>query len=202
MSVMGALSGVARGIDVLNEKISKLSTWLVLILTLETALSAIVLKVLDIGSNAFLEIRWYMFSAIFLFGAGYALQKNAHVRIDVLVSRFGHRAQAIVDILGTLFFLAPVALLVIWMSWGVFADSFVTREMSSSAGGLLLWPARLMVPVGFGLLLLQGFSELIKRMAFLLGSGPDPYIDDKPSAEEELANQIRAARQTDAEGGL
>jgi TRAP-type mannitol/chloroaromatic compound transport system permease small subunit len=201
MQVMRTLSCIARGIDALNEWVSKLSIWLVLIVTLETAVSAIVLKVLNVGSNAFLEVRWYLFSAIFLLGAGHALQKNAHVRIDVLLSRFSRRTQAFVDIFGTLFFLAPVALLVIWMSWGVFVDSFSSGEMSSSAGGLALWPARLLVPMGFGLLLLQGLAELIKRLLFLTGNGPDPYSSgDKLSAEEELANEIRAARKIDAEG--
>lgn len=198
---MDVLLRAARGIDALNEKIAKLTTWLVLIVTLETAASSIVLKVLDIGSNAFLEIRWYLFSAIFLLGAGYALQKNAHVRIDVLAGRFSHRTQAVIDIFGTLVFLLPVALLVIWMSWGVFVDSFVSSEMSSSAGGLLLWPARILVPAGFGLLALQGVAELIKRLAFLTGRGPDPLAkEDKPSAEEELAEEIRRRQQTEGEG--
>jgi TRAP-type mannitol/chloroaromatic compound transport system permease small subunit len=198
MQVMRFLSRFARGIDVLNEWVSKLSIWLVLVVTLETAISAVVLKVLNVGSNAFLEIRWYLFSAIFLLGAGHALQKNAHVRIDVLLSRFSRRTQAFVDIFGTLFFLAPVALLILWMSWSVFADSFTSSEMSSSAGGLALWPARLLVPVGFGLLLLQGIAELIKRVLFLTGNGPDPAgSDERPSAEEALANEIRAARKAE-----
>ncbi|MDP5240533.1 TRAP transporter small permease subunit [Uliginosibacterium sp. 31-16] len=197
---MKVLLKVAHGIDALNEWVARIAIWLVLIVTLETAASAIVLKVLDVGSNAFLEIRWYLFSAIFLLGAGYALQKNAHVRIDVLTGRLSRRAQAAIDIIGTLFFLFPVSLMVIWMSWGVFAESFVSSEVSSSAGGLLLWPARLLVPAGFGLLLLQGVSEMIKRLAFLSNQGPDPLGEKKMSAEEELANEIRRQREAAGEG--
>ena len=203
---MGAtrwVSAVTRAIDGLNERVARCSFWLVLILTLETALSAIVLKVFDIGSNAFIEIRWYLFSAIFLFGAGYTLQKNAHVRIDVIAGRFSRRTQAIIDIFGTLVFLFPLAILVIWMSWGVFADSFASGEMSSSAGGLILWPARLMVPLCFGLLLLQGLAEILKRLLFLCGAGPDPLATgDKPSAEEQLAEEIRRAQKNGKEGAL
>ncbi|MBS1208002.1 MAG: dctQ [Proteobacteria bacterium] len=197
---MKVLLGLARRIDALNDIVARISIWLVLIVTLETAASSIVLKVLDVGSNAFLEIRWYLFSAIFLLGAGHALQKNAHVRIDVLASRFSRRTQAVIDILGTLFFLLPVCVLVIWLSWGVFADSFSSGEVSSSAGGLLLWPARVLVPAGFGLLLLQGLAEMIKRVAFLAGCGPDPLgVDKQMSAEEELANAIRRQREANGE---
>lgn len=188
-------------IDLINKWISKASIWLVLLLTLETAVSAIVLKVLNVGSNAFLEIRWYMFSAIFLFGAGYALQKNAHVRIDVLTGRCNHRTQAIIDILGTLFFLWPICVLVIWYGWHAFMNSWAIQENNGSDGSLLQWPVRLMVPVGFALLLLQGVSELLKRILFLLGRGTDPYeVDGKPTAEEALADEIRAHK-GEAEGG-
>lgn len=203
MGVTKGVSAVTRAIDLLNEWVARCSFWLVLILTLETAISAIVLKVFDVGSNAFIEIRWYLFSAIFLFGAGYTLQKNAHVRIDVIAGRFGRRVQACIDIFGTLAFMFPLAVLMIWMSWGVFVDSFVTGEVSSSAGGLILWPARLMVPLGFGLLFLQGLAEILKRVLFLCGTGPDPLdTGGGPSAEEELAEEIRRSRQGGKEGAL
>ncbi|GAB2894466.1 TRAP transporter small permease subunit [Uliginosibacterium flavum] len=198
---MKVLLGVSRAIDALNAWVAKLAIWLVLILVLETAASAIVLKVLDVGSNAFLEIRWYLFSAIFLLGAGYALQKNAHVRIDVLTSRFSRRTQAGIDIFGTLFFLFPVCALIIWLSWQVFANNFASGEDLGSSGSLILWPVRLLVPAGFGLLLLQGLSELIKRIAFLAGHGPDPLdADKKMSAEEELIQEIRRQREAGGEG--
>jgi len=203
MGVTKGVSAVTRAIDLLNEWVARCSFWLVLILTLETAISAIVLKVFDVGSNAFIEIRWYLFSAIFLFGAGYTLQKNAHVRIDVIAGRFSRRVQACIDIFGTLAFMFPLAVLMIWMSWGVFVDSFVTGEVSSSAGGLILWPARLMVPLGFGLLFLQGLAEILKRVLFLCGTGPDPLdTGGGPSAEEELAEEIRRSRQGGKEGAL
>lgn len=198
---MKVLLGVSRAIDALNAGIARLAIWLVLILTLETAASAIVLKVLDVGSNAFLEIRWYLFSAIFLLGAGYALQKNAHVRIDVLASRFSRRTQALIDIFGTVFFLFPVCALIIWLSWQVFASNFASGEDLGSSGSLILWPVRLLVPTGFGLLLLQGLSEVIKRLAFVTGQGPDPLeADKKLSAEEELIQEIRRQREAGTEG--
>jgi len=198
---MKVLLGVSRAIDALNAWVAKLAIWLVLILVLETAASSIVLKVLDVGSNAFLEIRWYLFSAIFLLGAGYALQKNAHVRIDVLTSRFSRRTQAGIDIFGTLFFLFPVCALIIWLSWQVFANNFASGEDLGSSGSLILWPVRLLVPAGFGLLLLQGLSELIKRIAFLAGCGPKPLdADKKMSAEEDLIQEIRRQREAGGEG--
>jgi len=201
---MGSIRGVSaivRGIDLVNEVVAKCSFWLVLVVTLETAFSAIVLKVFDVGSNAFIEIRWYLFSAIFLLGAGYTLQKNAHVRIDLFAGRCSHRTQALIDILGTLFFLFPFAILVIWMSWGVFFESFVSGEHSSSAGGLILWPARLMVPLGFGLLFLQGVAEILRRVLFLCGAGPDPLArHERASSQQKLADGIGQRQSGSGEG--
>ncbi|MFT4173157.1 MAG: TRAP transporter small permease subunit [Rhodocyclaceae bacterium] len=164
--------------------------WLILLVTLISTANAIVRKAFDISSNAYLEIQWYLFSAVFLLGSGYALLRNVHVRIDVLVSRFSPRVHAWIDIFGTIFFLFPITLMVIWLSWGVFMTAFSTGEMSGSAGGLILWPARLMVPVGFTLLFLQGLSELIKRVAFLRGRVKLDAADEA-SAEELLAEDIR-----------
>lgn len=193
--MVGATGKLVSMIDTLNAWVARCSFWLVLVLVLETAASAIVLKVFDVGSNAFIEIRWYLFSAIFLFGAGYALQKNAHVRIDVLTGRCSRRTQAMIDIFGTLVFLFPLAVLVIWMSSGVFVEAFVSGEKSSSAGGLVLWPARMMVPLGFGLLCLQGVAEILKRLLFLCGEGPDPLAAASgQNSQEELANDIRQSR--------
>lgn len=171
--VIGLLK-VAGWIDCLNRWVGRSIIWLVLVAVLISASNAVIRKVLSVSSNAFLELQWYLFSAIFLLGAAYTLQRNEHVRIDVITSRFSRRVQTWIDIFGTLFFLLPVTGLVLWLSWPVFLRALDSGEMSSSAGGLLLWPARLLVPLGFALLGLQGLSELIKRVAFLAGRGPDP----------------------------
>jgi len=147
------------------------------------------------SSNAWLEIQWYLFSAIFLFCAGYTLLHNQHIRIDVVTGRFSKRVQAWIDIFGTILFLLPMAVTIMWLSWPVFVDTYQRHEVSSNAGGLVIWPARLLVPIGFLLLILQGLSELIKRVAFLLGLIADPSEEQEgPSAEEQLAEEIRKQR--------
>ena len=186
------LSGL---IDALNERVGRLSYWLILVMVLISAGNATVRYTFDRSSNAWLEIQWYLFSAVFLFCAGYTLLHNQHVRIDVLSSHLSRRARAWIDILGTLFFLFPMAIAIMWLSWPVFVQAYRLHEESSNAGGLIVWPARLMVPIGFFLLVLQGFSELIKRIAFLRGLIPDPTEKDEgPSAEEQLAEALRKER--------
>ncbi|MEJ0046540.1 MAG: TRAP transporter small permease subunit [Rhodospirillales bacterium] len=137
----------------------------------------------------------YLFSAVFLFCAGYTLLNNQHVRIDVITGRLSKRAQAWIDIFGTVFFLMPMAIAIMWLAWPVFVEAYQRNEMSTNAGGLIIWPARLMLPVGFFFLIAQGFSELIKRVAFLRGLIPDPSEKQhEPTAEEILAEEIRKAR--------
>ena len=192
MKTLLRLSGF---IDALNERVGHFSYWLILVAVLVSAGNAIVRYVFDMSSNAWLELQWYLFSAVFLFCAGYALLHNQHVRIDVISSRLSKRARAWIDILGTLFFLLPMAIAIMWMSWPVFVQAWELQEMSGNAGGLIVWPARLMVPVGFLLLILQGVSELIKRVAFLLGLIPDPSEKNEgPSLEEQLAEALRKER--------
>ncbi len=160
---MQALLRISRLIDVLNERIGRLVYWLVLLTVLVSAGNAIVRKVFNYSSNAYLELQWYLFSAVFLLCAGFALLRNDHVRIDIVSGRFSARGQAWIDIFGTVFFLLPMAGIFIWLSvpW-----VYETRhDISGSAGGLILWPARILVPIGFTLLALQALSELIKRMA-------------------------------------
>ena len=182
----------SRLIDAINEHVGKTVYWLVLAMVLLSAGNAIVRKVFNYSSNAYLEAQWYMFSAVFLLAAGYTLLRNEHVRIDVIAGRLSPRAQAWIDIFGTLFFLLPMATLIMWLSWPVFVQMYVHHEISGSAGGLPLWPARLLLPVGFALLVLQGISELIKRVAFIAGAGPDPIKrHDAHAAELELAEEIR-----------
>ena len=189
---MALLLRISALIDALNERIGKAVYWLVLVAVLISAGNAIVRKVFNMSSNAFLEAQWYLFAAIFLLCSGYTLLRNEHVRIDVIAGRLSPKAQAWIDVLGTLFFLLPMAILFIYLSWPVFVRTYTHGEISTNAGGLVLWPARLLVPIGFTLLSLQGISELVKRVAFIAGKGPDPIKrHDAHAAELELAEEIR-----------
>lgn len=192
---MSALLAVSRAIDALNQRIGRATIWLVLAAVLISAANAIVRKAFDMSSNAFLELQWYLFSAIFLLCAPYTLLRNEHIRIDVLAGRLSKRAQAWIDVFGTLFFLLPMAIVIMWLSWPVFVRSWNIGEVSSNAGGLIVWPARLLVPIGFLLLVLQGLSQLIKLVAFLRGQGADPNEKHDPLAvEKELAAAILRER--------
>ena len=192
---MKALLSFSRGVDWINERVGKLIYWLVLIAVLVSAGNATIRYTLNTSSNAWLEVQWYLFSGIFLLGAGYTLLNNAHVRIDVVSSRLSKKTQTWIDILGTVFFLFPMAIAIMYLSWPVFVNALKSGEMSSNAGGLMVWPARALVPLGFLLLILQGASEAIKRLAFLQGLIPDPSEKDEgPSAEEQLAEEIRRQR--------
>ncbi len=192
---LNPLLRLARFIDALNERVGQLVCWLVLAAVLISSGNAAFRYVFNNSSNAWLELQWYLFSAIFLFGSGYALLHHAHVRIDIFSSRLSKRTQTWIDILGTLFFLLPMALLILYLSFPVAIRAFVSNEMSSNSGGLPVWPARFMIPIGFTLLILQGVSELIKRIAFLKGLIPDPSERIvKKTAEEELAEEILRQR--------
>lgn len=198
---MTSLLKLADLIDRINAWVGKSIVWLILIAVLVSSINAVIRKAFNISSNAFLELQWYLFSGVFLLGAAYTLQRNEHVRIDVISGRFSKRTQTWIDIFGTVFFLLPMTLMVLWLSWPVFVLSFESKEMSNSAGGLIVWPARLLVPVGFALLSLQGISELIKRLGFLAGIAPDPTEKHgEKSAEEELAEAIRKAAELKEKG--
>ena len=166
---MNRLLALARAIDALNERIGRAAMWLVLLATLISSGNAVMRYGFDLSSNAWLEIQWYLFALIFLLGAGYTLKHNGHVRIDILYGRFSPRLQAWVDLIGGLLFLLPLCGLMVWMGWGGFSDSLAVNETSPDAGGLLRWPIKLAIPLGFALLLLQGVAEAIKRAAFLTG---------------------------------
>lgn len=192
---MHALLKISRLIDALTERVGKAATWLVLVVTLISAGNAFVRYLFNFSSNGLLEIQWYLFSAIFLLCSGYTLLKNEHVRIDVVAGRCSPRVQAWIDITGTLFFLAPMAVAVLYLSWPIFVESYRVGEHSSNAGGLLVWPVRALVPVGFALLVLQGISELIKRVAFLQGLIGDPNAKSPAATpESELVRVIEAQR--------
>lgn len=164
---MAPLLRIAALIDSLNERVGRASYWLVLVAVVVSSGNAIARYALGLSSNAFLEIQWYLFAAIFLLAAGYTHKHNGHVRVDVFYSRFSPRTQAMVDILGGLFFLLPMALFILWLSWPMFSASFAINEGSPDPGGLLRWPIKLMIPLGFALLSLQGIAEIIKRAAVL-----------------------------------
>lgn len=166
------LQQVSRLIDQVTEKLGKLLGWLILATVFLSAGNAMSRYTLSLSSNAMLELQWYLFSAVFLLGGGYALKYGAHVRIDVLSSRLSPRAQACIDVFGTLCFLMPTAALMLYFSWPVFLRALSSSEVSTNAGGLLLWPARLLVPLGFALLLLQSISELLKRINDIVSRRP------------------------------
>lgn len=192
---MNALLALSRAIDAFTERVGRIVYWLILVVVLISAANAVVRKLFNYSSNSYLEIQWYLFSVIFLFGAGYTLLRNEHVRIDIISGRLSARAQNWIDVIGITLFLLPMALIIMWLSWPLFIDAFVRNEVSTNAGGLIIWPARLMMPIGFALLIVQAISELIKRIAFLLGRIPDPLekLHGK-SAEAELAEEIARLR--------
>lgn len=189
---MQALLLFSRAIDGLNAWIGRYVIWLILASTVISGVNAIVRKVFNYSSNAFLEVQWYLFAAAFLLAAGYTLLQREHVRVDVVSSRLSKRTQIWIDLFGFLFFLTPMCLVVLWYGIPFFLQGFESNEMSSNAGGLLRWPVYLMMPLGFGLLMLQGFSEAIKRVAFLQGLIDDPTVKpDEKTAEQELAESLR-----------
>ena len=183
---MQMLLALSRLIDAINARIGQAASWLVLVVVLISAGNAVVRKLFNVSSNGLLEIQWYLFSAIFLLAAAYTLQKNEHIRIDLLVGKLSARGQAVVDIVGTLLFLMPVCYLLISFGWPMFLDAWNSGEMSSDAGGLVRWPVFLLIPVGFALLMAQGLSELIKRVAFLQGLIPNPAIKSHDPHKEPV----------------
>jgi TRAP-type mannitol/chloroaromatic compound transport system permease small subunit len=179
--MMKVLLTISRAIDALNERVGRTVLWLVLVMALVSAANALTRYLFNLSSNAWLELQWYLFAAVFLLCAGYTLLHNEHIRIDVVSSRLSRRSQLWIDILGTVLFLLPMSIFILVLSWPVFANAWVSNEMSGNAGGLIRWPARLLVPAGFLLLSLQGVSELIKRVAALMGIIPD-QVERHPPA--------------------
>ncbi len=185
---MGALLSFSRGVDRLNAWVGRYAIWLIMGSTVISAANALVRYTFNNSSNAFLEIQWYLFAWSFLIAAGFTLLNREHVRIDVINSRLPKKVQMWIDILGFAFFLTPVCLLVLYYGVPILMEKYASGEMSGNPGGLIRWPVWLAIPVGFILLMIQGWSELIKRVAFLTGHGPDPTIKaGEKSAEEELA---------------
>lgn len=189
---MHALLKFSKAVDWLNSQIGKYVIWLILASTVISAVNAIVRKVFNVSSNAYLEVQWYLFAGAFLLAAAYTLLNGEHVKIDVMASHLSKRAQMWIDVIGFTFFLTPFCIAILWFSVPFFLKGWSSGEMSPNTGGLIRWPVYAMIPLGFGLLLLQGWSELIKRLAFLQGLIEDPtHKKVEKTAEEELAEAIQ-----------
>lgn len=194
---MSALLAFSRAIDALNDALGKWISWALLFAVIICAGNAVIRYTFNIGSNAWLEVQWYLFSAMFLLAASHTLRRNEHVRIDVIVSRFSKRVQVWIDVLGFLFFLLPMTLLITYYAWPYALLAYQSGEISTNAGGLIVWPAKLLIPLGFLLLSLQGISELIKRIGFLLGVVPASAFEKQVVKPEDEVAAIKAANKLD-----
>jgi len=190
---MKFLLAFSRIVDALNDRLGRIVCWLVLAAVLLSAGNALSRYLFNASSNAWLEIQWYLFSAIFLLASGYTLLHNEHIRIDVISGCLSRRAQVWIDIFGCMFFLLPMAIYLLWLSWPMVWDSYIRHEISADAGGLVRWPVKVLIPTGFLLLSLQGVSELIKRIAFLMGLAPDP-LEKAESRPAQMPAAYAAAR--------
>ncbi|NEX61543.1 TRAP transporter small permease subunit [Noviherbaspirillum galbum] len=190
---MSFLLSLSRLIDLLNEKVGNAVSWALLLSVFICTGNALVRYTFNTSSNAWLEIQWYLFSAIFLLATSYTLRRNEHVRIDVIAGRFSKRTQVIIDVLGFLVFLLPMALIILYYSVPYALLSIQNQEMSSNAGGLIVWPAKLLIPVGFFLLTLQGISEFIKRIGYLKGVVDASAFEKHSTTPEEEIEAIKAA---------
>jgi TRAP-type mannitol/chloroaromatic compound transport system permease small subunit len=190
---MSSLLSFSRFIDAINEKIGLAISWALLLAVLICSGNALVRYIFNTSSNSWLEIQWYLFGAIFLLASAYTLKRNEHVRIDVVVGRFSKRTQVWIDVFGFIFFLLPATLLILYFSIPFAYESIRNQEVSSNAGGLIIWPAKTLIPVGFFLLTLQGISELIKRIGFLMGLVDASEFEKQVATPEEEIEAIKAA---------
>ena len=182
---------LSRLIDKLNEKVANAIGWALLLAVAICAGNALVRYFFNYSSNAWLEIQWYLYAAVFLLASAHTLKRDEHVRIDVITGRFSRRTQAAIDLFGFLFFLLPVCGLILWYAWPYAQLALSSGEMSMNAGGLIQWPAKILIPLGFLLLVLQGISEVIKRIAFLAGRiGPDAF--GKQDGRPEVHARVHA----------
>ena len=190
---MSFLLSLSKYIDALNERIGLSISWALLLAVLICSGNAIVRYAFNTSSNAWLEIQWYLFGAIFLLAASYTLRRNEHVRIDVIVGRFSKRTQVWIDVFGFVFFLLPATLLILYFAVPFAMESVRNQEVSSNAGGLIVWPAKILIPIGFLLLTLQGISELIKRVGFLKGQVDASVFEKQSKTPAEEIEAIKAA---------
>ncbi|MBI3095983.1 MAG: TRAP transporter small permease subunit [Rhodocyclales bacterium] len=187
---MQGLLKLSRLIDWLNDRLGRGLKWLILAAVLISAGNAIVRKTLDMSSNSLLEIQWYLFATVFMLGSGFAFLKNAHVRIDFISNHLSARTRNLIDIVGIVVFLLPLCYMIITLSWPLFMNAWNSGEMSQNAGGLIRWPMYGLIPLGFAVLALQGLSELIKRAAFVSGTGPDVISHVETAATDEIGHEI------------
>lgn len=174
-------------IDAINQRVGVYVSWLILAMTLISAANAVSRKAFSVSSNAFLEIQWYLFAAVFLLAAGYTLQRNEHVRVDIVSGRLATRVRLWIELFGTVCFLFPFTALVVYLGWPYFMLSFASGEISLNAGGLLVWPVKLLIPVAFLLLLLQGVSQALKLIAALRGNlDPQPLLERRTTQDDEV----------------
>jgi TRAP-type mannitol/chloroaromatic compound transport system permease small subunit len=182
-------------IDKINEWIGKIVGWLILIAILVSAGNATIRKLFNTSSNAWLELQWYLFGAAFLLAAAYTLKQNEHIRIDIVYGIWSRRTQHWIDLLGHIFFLMPLVLLMLYYLFPYVMRSYTSGEVSTNAGGLVIWPAKSLLLIGFVLLLFQGISEIIKKIAVMTGEieDPNPFVSAHASAgleAEALAKEI------------
>lgn len=189
---MEGLLKLSRAIDAVNLRIGKWVAWFVVAAVLVSAVNATVRKLFDTSSNAWLELQWYLFSVVFLLCASWTLMVNEHIRIDIVNNLLPKRVRNWIDVIGHAFFLLPFCVVMIATGWPFFLASWRVNEVSTNAGGLLVWPIKFFVPLAFLLLFLQGISELIKRIAVMRGVIPDPYAGSGSSAEAEAQELIKA----------
>ncbi|GJI88653.1 C4-dicarboxylate ABC transporter [Rugamonas sp. R1(2021)] len=184
---------VSRAIDKLNEKIAHAVGWCLLAAVTICTVNAVVRYTLNMSSNAWLEIQWYLFASMFMLASAYTLKRDEHVRIDVVAGRFSKRTQVWIDLFGYLLFLMPISLVILYYGTPFALLSLRSAEMSSNAGGLIVWPAKMLVPVGFLLMVLQGVSEIIKRIAFLAGKIDGHEFAKHAATPQEEIEAIKAA---------
>jgi TRAP-type mannitol/chloroaromatic compound transport system permease small subunit len=188
---MNGILALTRFIDGVSERIGRFVYWLLLIAVLISTVNAITRKAFNIGSNAFLEAQWYLFAAVFMLGAGYVFLHDQHVRIDIVSSRLKRKTQVLIDVIGIALFLIPLCLVVAYMALPSVMLAYNTNEVSANPGGLTRWPLYVLVPIGFVLLAVQALSELIKRVAFLMGRAPDPHAKPEKTDEEMLLEELQ-----------
>lgn len=195
---VGTLLAISRAIDYVNTRLGKAIAWLIVIAITVSTVNAIIRKLLNQSSNAWLELQWYLFAAVFLLCASWTLIANEHIRIDIINNLFSRRVRNWIDLIGHTFALLPFCIVMIWTSVPFFLVSYRLGERSFSAGGLPQWPAKLLIPVAFTILLVQAISEIIKRVAIMRGAMPDPYDGPQVHAAEAEAERLLQAVKTNS----
>ncbi len=198
---MTALLKLSRAIDALNIWIGRIVAWAILAAVIVSTVNAIVRKLFDMSSNSWLELQWYLYAAVFLLCAAWTLIANEHIRIDIVNNMLPKRARDSIDLFGHVFFLLPFAAVMTITGWPFFFASYRIHEQSPNAGGLTVWPAKLLVPICFTLLLIQAFSEIIKRIAVMRGVIPDPHAERQHAAEAEAQEVIKAIEESESKHG-